>query len=68
MPPSSQFSRPATDIMADRTGLKVVGIVFASMTIAVMMIAAVMVRAYADGGYSLDNSAGLSAPAPDARR
>jgi hypothetical protein len=35
--------------MADRTGLKLVGFVFGSMTVAVMMIAGVMVKAYADG-------------------
>jgi hypothetical protein len=47
--------------MADRTGLKLVGFVFGSMTVAVMMIAGVMVKAYADGSYSFDTVASISA-------
>ena len=47
--------------MADRTGLKLVGYIFGSMTIAVMMIAGVMVKSYADGGYPLDAAVSTSA-------
>lgn len=49
--------------MADRTGLKLVGYVFGSMTLAVMMIAGVMVKSYADGGYALDATVNVSTPA-----
>jgi hypothetical protein len=54
-------SAQGRDIMADRTGLKLVGFVFGSMTVAVMMIAGVMVKAYADGSYSFDTVASISA-------
>ncbi len=50
--------------MTDRTGLKFVGFIFGSMTIAVMMIAGVMVKAYADGSYSFDDVSGAGVPAP----
>jgi len=49
--------------MADRTGLKLVGYVFGSMTIAVMMIAGVMVKSYDDNGYQLDAAVNVSMPA-----
>jgi len=50
-------------MMADRTGLKLVGYVFGSMTVAVMMIAGVMVKSYADNGYVPDAAVSISAPA-----
>lgn len=40
--------------MADRSGLKLVGIVFATVTVAVMLTAATVVTGYADGAYSLE--------------
>lgn len=38
--------------MADRSGLKFVGFIFATVTLAVMLTAATVVNTYADGGYS----------------
>jgi hypothetical protein len=43
-------------IMADRSGLKVVGFIFATVTLAVMLTAGMVVKGYADGGYSLDRA------------
>ena len=43
--------------MADRSGLKFVGFIFASVTLAVMLTAGMVVRGYADGGYSLEGTA-----------
>jgi len=43
--------------MADRSGLKLVGFVFASITLAVMLTAATVVKTYADGGYSVESTA-----------
>jgi hypothetical protein len=40
--------------MADRSGLKLVGFIFASITIAVMATTTVVVKSYADGVYALD--------------
>jgi hypothetical protein len=40
--------------MADRIGLKIVGFIFATVTLAVMLTAAMVVKGYADGAYSLD--------------
>jgi hypothetical protein len=42
-------------IMADRRGLKLVGFIFASVTLAVMLVTGVVVTSYANGAYSLDN-------------
>jgi hypothetical protein len=47
--------------MADRTGLKLVGFIFASITLAVTLVTGMVVKGYADGGYSLE-------PAPVASR
>ena len=46
-------------VMADRSGLRLVGYIFASVTIAIMLVAtAVVTKSYADGGvYALDESA-----------
>lgn len=41
--------------MADRSGLKFVGFIFATITLAVMLTAATVVKTYADGGYSLES-------------
>jgi hypothetical protein len=40
--------------VADRAGLKFVGFIFATITLAVMLTTAMVVKSYADGGYSLD--------------
>ena len=45
-----------TRTMADRGGLKLVGFIFATTTLAVMLIAGMVVRGYADGGYTLEAS------------
>jgi hypothetical protein len=40
--------------MADRNGLKFVGLIFATVTLSVMLTAVMVVKGYADGAYSLD--------------
>jgi len=40
--------------MVDRTGLQLVGFIFATVTLAVMLTAAMIVKGYADGSLSLD--------------
>jgi len=42
--------------MADRSALKVVGFLFATATLAVMLVAGMVVKGYADGAYTLDAS------------
>jgi hypothetical protein len=42
--------------MADRGALKLVGIIFASVTIAVMLATTMVVKGYADGDYRLDGA------------
>jgi len=42
--------------MADRGALKLVGIIFASVTIAVMLTTTMVVKGYADGVYKLDGA------------
>jgi hypothetical protein len=42
--------------MADRTGLKLVGFIFATVTLAVMLATGMVVKGYADGVYSLDGT------------
>ena len=46
--------------MADRTGLKFVGFVFATITLAVMLTTAMVVNTYADGGYSPETATFIS--------
>jgi hypothetical protein len=41
-------------IMADRAGLKFVGFIFATVTLAVMLATGMVVKGYADGAYSLE--------------
>ena len=43
--------------MADRSSLKIVGFIFATLTLAVMLTTAMVVKGYADGGYTLENTA-----------
>jgi hypothetical protein len=40
--------------MVDRGGLKLVGFIFATVTVAVMLTAAMVVKGYADGVYTLE--------------
>ena len=40
--------------MADRSGLKIVGFIFATVTLAVMLATGMVVKGHADGGYSFD--------------
>jgi hypothetical protein len=40
--------------MADRSGLQLVGIIFATVTLAVMLTAAMVVKGYADGAYRFE--------------
>src|SRR4051812_42389837 len=41
-------------IMADRSALQLVGFIFATVTLAVMLVTGMVVKGYADGVYSLD--------------
>jgi hypothetical protein len=43
--------------MADRSGLKLVGFLFATVTVAVMMTTTMVVKGYADGVYTLEPAA-----------
>ncbi|GLH82237.1 hypothetical protein SSBR45G_71460 [Bradyrhizobium sp. SSBR45G] len=45
--------------MADRSGLKLLGFIFASVTLAVMLATGMVVKGYADGSYSLESSASV---------
>jgi len=40
--------------MADRRGLKFLGFIFATVTLAVMLATGMVVKGYADGAYSLE--------------
>jgi hypothetical protein len=42
--------------MADRSGLKFVGFIFATVTLAVMLTTCMVVKGYADGAYTLETS------------
>ena len=43
--------------MADRSGLKFVGFIFATVTLAVMLTTAMVVKTHADGGYLVESAA-----------
>ncbi len=43
--------------MADRSGLKLVGLIFATVTLAVMLTAVMVVKGYAEGSYRLEVAA-----------
>lgn len=45
-----------TRTMADRGALKFVGFIFATATLAVMLVAGMVVKGYADGAYTLEAS------------
>ena len=42
--------------MADRNGLRFLGFIFASVTLAVMLATGMVVKGYADGAYTLEAS------------
>ena len=42
--------------MADQRGLKFVGFIFATVTLAVMLVTGLVVKGYADGAYSLESA------------
>ena len=42
--------------MADRSSLKLVGFIFATVTLGVMLTTAMVVKGYADGGYTIENT------------
>ena len=48
--------------MADRGGLKFLGSIFATVTLAVMLATGMVVKGYADGAYSLETTASLGQP------
>jgi hypothetical protein len=48
--------------MADRSGLKFLGFIFATVTLAVMLATGMVVKGYADGAYSLETNASLGHP------
>jgi hypothetical protein len=41
--------------MADRQGLKILGFIFATVTIAVMFTTGMVVKGYADGAFSFES-------------
>jgi hypothetical protein len=53
----TQGTVPEGTAMADRSSLKLVGFIFATITLAVMLTTAMVVKGYADGGYTLENTA-----------
>jgi hypothetical protein len=42
--------------MADRSGLKFLGFIFATVTLAVMLATVMVVKGYADGGYPIETA------------
>jgi hypothetical protein len=46
--------------MADRDGLKFVGFIFATVTLVVMLATGMVVKGYADGGYSIESTSFVS--------
>jgi hypothetical protein len=43
-------------MMPDRSGLKLVGFVFATVTLTVMLATGLVVKGYADGAYTLESA------------
>ena len=43
--------------MADHSGLKFVGFIFATVTLSVMLATGMVVKGYADGAYTLEGTA-----------
>ena len=46
--------------MADRRGLKFVGFIFATVTLAVMLATGMVVKGYAEGSYSFESASSAS--------
>ncbi|MBI5132208.1 MAG: hypothetical protein HZA66_22425 [Rhodopseudomonas palustris] len=46
--------------MADQVGLKWVGFIFATITLAVMITTGMVVKGYADGAYTFEAAPGVS--------
>jgi hypothetical protein len=46
--------------MADRSGLRLLGFIFATVTLAVMLTTGLVVKGYADGAYSLETTPAAS--------
>jgi len=46
--------------MADRAGLKIVGFIFATVTLAVMLTSVQVVKSQADGGSGIEATASVS--------
>jgi hypothetical protein len=42
--------------MPDRSGLKIVGFIFATVTLAVMLATGMVVKGHADGAYSIEGT------------
>ncbi|YBW40477.1 hypothetical protein ACMYR2_3010 [Nitrobacter sp. TKz-YC01] len=53
----SKMFYEAGDAMADRTGLKIVGVLFATVMLAVTLATWTVVKGYADGVYSFESAA-----------
>jgi hypothetical protein len=53
---SSQGLTGQGTTMADSSGLRFVGFIFATVTLAVMLTAGMVVKGYADGAYSLEGA------------
>lgn len=45
--------------MADRAGLKLVGFIFATVTLTVMLATGMLVKSYSDGAYSLETTSSI---------
>lgn len=45
--------------MADRGGLKLVGFIFATVTLTVMLATGMVLKGYADGAYSLETTSSI---------
>ena len=46
--------------MADRSALKLVGVIFATVTLVVMLATGMVVKGFADGDYSFDTTASIN--------
>ena len=42
--------------MADRSGLKLLGFIFATVTLTIMLATGIVVKGYADGVYTLEGT------------
>jgi hypothetical protein len=55
--PTFELSANRSTTMVDRSGLKFVGFIFATVTVAVMSMTILVVKGNADGTYVMENSA-----------